>query len=74
MSAAPSYANGRVTRQDVEAKLRELRGGVDSATESAKGVAMGVVVAAAVGFVAVAYLWGRRRGRKQSTVVEVRRV
>ncbi len=64
----------RVTREDIEQKFRELKGEVDSTTTTAKSYAM---VAAAVGFVAIAgiaFWMGRRRGRKTSTVVEIRRV
>jgi hypothetical protein len=66
-------ATGRVTRQDIEAKLRQIRGDVDTAGESAKS--MGTVVAgvAVVVIIAVAYLVGKKRGKRSSTVVEVRR-
>lgn len=65
---------GKVTRGDIESKLRELRGEVDTAGESAKQYALlaGGVVAVAV--VALAFTLGKRRGKKKRTVVEVRRV
>jgi hypothetical protein len=62
-----------VSRSDIEAKLREIRGEVDTAGESAKGVVVVAGAVAAVGLLAVVYILGRRRGRKSTTVVEVRR-
>jgi hypothetical protein len=67
-------ATGTVTRDDIEAKLRELRGEVDSAGERAKGGAVVVGAVAAVALLATVYLLGRRKGKKRTTVVEVRRV
>ncbi len=65
---------GTVSRDDIEAKLRELRGEVDSVGERAKGGAVVVGAVAAVAILATVYLLGRRRGKKRTTVVEVRRV
>jgi hypothetical protein len=66
--------NGQISRADIEKKLREIRGDVDTATESAKNVGLIVGVAVVVAVVGLAFLTGRRRGRKLSTVVEIRRV
>ena len=63
-----------VTRQTIEAKLRELRGEVDTAARSAKPIVMTIGVVAAVAVVGAAYLLGRRKGRKRTTLVEIRRV
>lgn len=63
-----------VTRDDIEAKLRELRGEVDQVADAGRGyvVAAGaVLVLVAVG---AAFVLGRRKGRRRATVVEVRRV
>ena len=70
MTAAPA---GRVTRQDIENKLRQIRGDVDTAGEVAKGAGTVVAGVAVVLIVAVAYFVGKRRGKRKSTVVEVRR-
>ncbi len=67
-------STGTVTRDDIEAKLRELRGEVDSVGEKAKGGVMVVGAVAAVAILAGVYLFGRRKGKKRTTVVEVRRV
>jgi hypothetical protein len=66
--------NGEVTRADIEAKLRSIRGEVQEAGDSAKNVGLIVGAVAAVAVVGVVYLFGRRRGRKEKTVVEIRRV
>ncbi len=70
-NGAPS--NGRITRKDIETKLRQIRGDVDTAEEAAKGAG---TVAAGVGvllLLLLVYLFGKRRGKRASTVVEVRR-
>jgi hypothetical protein len=69
-----SAADKRVTRADIEAKLAEIRGVTDETAEVAQGAAKTGLVIAGVGVVIVAFLLGRRRGRKKSTIVEVRRV
>lgn len=63
----------RVTRQDIENKLRQIRGDVDTAGEAAKGVGSLAAGAAAVAMVVVVYFFGKRRGKRSSTVVEVKR-
>lgn len=75
MSKKPDAAvPEKVTREDIESKLRELRGEVDSRVEDVK-VSMAVVaVAVAVTAVVAAYWFGRRRNRKRQTVFEIRRI
>ena len=64
----------KITPADLEAKMRELQGEVEETTETAKSyVLAGVAVAAVVVFV-VAFTMGKRRGRRKSTVVEIRRI
>ena len=65
---------GKITRDDLESKLREVVGGVDDRVEAARpNLVVGAVVAVVVIGV-VAYLFGRRSGRARSAVVEIRRV
>ncbi|HLY84652.1 MAG TPA: hypothetical protein VKQ71_16825 [Acidimicrobiales bacterium] len=64
----------RIDRQDIEDKLREIRGEVTATTDRAKPAIVTVAVAAGVFVVAVFYLLGRRVGKKKTTVVEIRRV
>lgn len=63
-----------IRRSDLEAKLRELQGEVDETRESATNSLLTVGAVVAVGVVAVAFLLGRRKGKKRTTVVEVRRI
>jgi hypothetical protein len=63
-----------VTRGDIEAKLRQIKGEVDTTTASAKPYLVMAGVAGTVVLLGVAYLLGRRKGKKRTTVVEVRRV
>lgn len=63
-----------VTRQTIEAKLREIRGEVGTTARSARPYAVVAGVVAAVAVVGAAYLLGRRKGKKRTTLVEVRRV
>ncbi|MEX2323494.1 MAG: hypothetical protein WEA29_06960 [Acidimicrobiia bacterium] len=62
-----------VSRGDLEAKLEEIRGAVEETAEGARNagilIAMGVVA-----LVLIAFLNGRRRGRKGVARVEVYRL
>ena len=64
----------RITRDDIETKLRQLKGDAEEAAQASK--ANGLVIAGVVGVVviALAYILGRRRGRKRSAFVEIRRL
>jgi hypothetical protein len=64
----------RITRDDIEDKFRDLQGGVDTAADQAVSYVLVAGVVLVVGVVGVAYLLGRRKGRKKTTVVEVRRL
>ncbi|MEX1007524.1 MAG: hypothetical protein WD271_06730 [Acidimicrobiia bacterium] len=74
MTVATGNGQSTVTRADIEAKLQEIRGLTDTTTEVARGAAKPALVILGVGVVVVAFLVGRRRGRKRSTIVEVRRI
>ncbi len=63
----------RVELSDIKAKLDEIKGDVADTTDSARPYLTYVAVAGAVAIVALAFLSGRRRGRRKSTWVEVRR-
>ena len=64
----------RVTRNDLEAKLREIKGEVDTTATAAKPVGLAVGVAVAIAVVGLVYVLGRRSAKKKTTIVEVRRV
>jgi hypothetical protein len=63
-----------VTRDDIEAKLRQIKGEVDTTADSAKSYLVIAGVAGMVVVVGLAYFLGRRKGKKKTTVVEIRRV
>jgi hypothetical protein len=63
-----------IRRSDLEAKMRELQGEVTETREAATNTLVTVGAVVAVGVIAVAFLLGRRKGRKRMTVVEVRRI
>jgi len=66
--------NGRITRGDIESKLREMQGEVQETTEAAKVPLLAIAGGVVAGIVVAAFLLGKRRGRRKSTVVEIRRV
>ncbi len=64
----------RITRDDLEAKLRDMAGDLDDTVETARPKLIAGLAAGAVLVVLVAYLLGRRSGRARSAVVEIRKV
>lgn len=74
MTAPSAPSPGRIDPDDIEDKLRELQGEVDTLSEDAASylVTVGAVVVVAV--VVVAFWLGRRKGRKHAAVIEIRRV
>ena len=65
---------GRITRAYIEGKLRDMRGDVQETAEAAKAPIMAIAAGVAAVIVIGAFLLGKRRGRRKSTVVEIRRV
>lgn len=63
----------RIERAEVEGALRDLFGEGERTVRQYAGVSAGA--AGAVGFLALcgAYLFGRRKGRRRSAIVEVKR-
>lgn len=75
MNTTSSVGRGAaVSRDDIEGKLREIRGEAGEVAESNRNPALLAAVATAVVIVAAAYFLGRRKGKKRTTVVEVRRI
>ncbi len=66
--------NGKITRGDIEAKLKEMQGEVQETAEAAKVPLMAIAGGVVAFIVVAAFLLGKRRGRRRSTVVEIRRV
>ena len=71
---ATATQNGEISRSDIESKLREIRGEVEDVSNSARSIGVIVGAVAVVAVIGTVYLFGRRRGRKEKTVVEIRRV
>ncbi len=69
-----SATGQRITRDQIEAKFRELTGEVTDEVQAARSPLLAVGLAAVVLALAAAFLVGRRAGRRKSTVVEVRRL
>jgi hypothetical protein len=69
-----SPADEKITRDQIEAKLRDLAGGVTGEAEEVKSQALAIGLAVVVVSVTVVFLIGRRMGRRKSTIVEVRRI
>ena len=69
-----STAEDKITRDQLEAKFREVTGGVSEEVEGVRSQALAIGLAVVVVSVAVVFLFGRRAGRKRSTIVEVRRI
>lgn len=66
--------NERITRADIETKLRDLRGEVDDTAKAALPKLALIGAVAVVAVIGVSYFLGRRSGRKRSAVVEIRRL
>jgi hypothetical protein len=64
----------RVTLDDLESKLRDIGGSVQATAGEAKASLLGGGAVAAVLAIAAVYLLGRRRGRKEAPVLEIRRI
>jgi hypothetical protein len=67
-------ATQRITRDDIEAKFREIKGDVDATTERAKPIGLAAAVGAVLIALGLAYLMGRRKERKKRTLIEIKRV
>ena len=66
--------SGRITRADIEAKLKAIRDDIEPVGEQAKGGLMAVVPVVVAVVVIGAYLLGKRSGKKRRAVIEIRRL
>jgi hypothetical protein len=75
-SAPPtgSGPGGRIEVSDIRNKLEEIKGDADETVERSRSMGVAVAVAGAVVIVGVAFFLGRRRGKRKSTWVEIRRL
>lgn len=63
----------KITPAQIRAKFGELQGEVDSTTAAAKDTVVTIGAVVAVVIVLSVFALGRRRGKKHTTVVEIRR-
>ena len=69
--SAPGH---KITKADLEAKFAELQVGASHTVADAKQKIMAAVAVGGIVVVVVAFLLGRRKGRKKNTIIEIRRV
>jgi hypothetical protein len=66
--------SGRITRADIEAKLRAIRDDIEPVGEQAKGGLMAAAPVVLAVLVIGAYLLGKRSGKKRRAVIEIKRL
>jgi hypothetical protein len=64
----------KISREDLEAKFRSVKGGVDQRALVAKETAKPYAIGAAILLLLITYLIGKRVGKRKSTVVQIRRI
>ena len=74
MSADPNETTEPVTRDDLEARFRQVKDQLDERADKGKKAAIPVGIGAAILFLLIAYLIGKRVGKKRSSIVEIRRI
>ncbi len=70
----PEGDKKKVTRADLEAKLIEIESELNETGEAVKPKALAVGIGALVVVLILAFLLGRRKGERKTTIVEVRRL
>jgi hypothetical protein len=71
----PVETNGRkITREDLQGAFSKAIGDSQESAKAALPSGLVIAGAVAVGVVAIAYLFGRRGGRNDSAIVEIRRL
>jgi hypothetical protein len=64
----------RVTRDDLEAKFRDLQGGLQGKVDAKKPSLLAIAGGIGLVLLLLAFLIGKRSGKKKTTLVEIRRV
>jgi hypothetical protein len=73
MTYAERAETARVTPGDIKSKLTEIQGEATQQVESAKNQILAVGVLLGLLLLIVAFLLGRRGGKRSSAIIEVRR-
>jgi hypothetical protein len=63
-----------ITRDDIEAKLRQVQRSGEAGAEAARGAGLAGGIVGGLVLLVGAYLLGRRRGRKRRSLIEIRRI
>jgi hypothetical protein len=66
--------SGRISRADIEAKLRAIRDDIEPVGDQAKGGLMAAAPVVVAVLVIGAYILGKRSGKKRRSVIEIRRL
>ena len=64
----------KITRDDLEAKFRQITGEVNEKAQTMTKVGMAAGAAALIALLVMVFLVGRSKGQKKTTVVEIVRV
>lgn len=67
-------AQTKITRDDLEAGIRKLQGDAKDRVDDKKKTLVTIGGIAAVVFILVVFMLGKRSGKKKTTLVEIRRV
>jgi hypothetical protein len=63
-----------ITPADIEQKFRSIQGEIETVSNDSKKMLQMAAAAGAILIVAVIYFLGRRSGKRNSTVLEIRRL
>ncbi len=63
-----------ISRDDIEAKLREVKVGIDEKTDSAKSKLVPIAIGGGILLALLVFFLGRRVGSKKTALVEIRRI
>ena len=66
--------SGRITRADIEAKLKAIRDDIEPVGDQAKGGLMAAAPVLAAVLIIGAYILGKRSGKKGRAVIEIKRL
>jgi len=66
--------SGRISRADIEAKLRAIRDDIEPVGEQAKGGLMAAAPIVAAVLIIGAYLLGKRSGKQRRAIIEIKRL